>query len=101
MSAIFGETVSFPQDNGPDVDLVIFGDEFYSRRESPTGYTAVYNSDLGLYCYALLEAGEFVPSQVPITAPPPSGLRPHLKESDSVRQRKVSERETQFKGGER
>ena len=98
MSAIFGDTVSFPQDNGPDVDLVVFGDEFYARRESPAGYTAVYSSDLGLYCYAVLQDGEFVPSQAPITEPPPPGVRPHLKESDSVRQRKVAEREMQFEG---
>ncbi len=45
MSAIFGETLIFPQDNGPDVELVVFGDEFYSRRETKEGYTVIYDDN--------------------------------------------------------
>ena len=41
MSAIFGETLIFQQDNGPSVELVIFGDEFYARYETTDGYTVV------------------------------------------------------------
>ncbi len=54
MSAIFAETIIFPQENGSDVELVVFGDEFYARYETKDGYTVVYDPDRGLYCYALL-----------------------------------------------
>ena len=31
MSAIFGETLTFGQANGPDIRLRVTGDEFYAR----------------------------------------------------------------------
>lgn len=52
MSAIFGEYLIFRQEKGPDVELVVHGDEFYSRYETVDGYTVVYDVDRGLYCYA-------------------------------------------------
>ena len=57
MSAIFGEYLIFPQENGPDVELVVFGDEFYARYETVSGYTVVYDGGRGLYCYADLLNG--------------------------------------------
>jgi hypothetical protein len=54
MSAIFGETLTFSQENGPDVKLVVFGDEFYARYETIDGYTVVYDIDLKQYCYSIL-----------------------------------------------
>jgi len=68
MSAIFGETLTFPQENGPEVELVVFGDEFYSRRETKDGYTVIYDDKLGQYGYAILCEGEFASSGIPISA---------------------------------
>ena len=90
MSAIFGETLILTQDNGPDVALVVFGDEFYARYETPEGYTAVYDTDLGLFCYAVLLDGRFASSGAPIGKQPPPGLRRHLKESGEVHNEKFN-----------
>jgi hypothetical protein len=79
MTGIFGETLPFKQENGPDVQLVVFGDEHYARYETEDGYTVVYDKDRGLFCYATLIDGSFVSSGVPISEPPP-GTPPHLKD---------------------
>jgi M6 family metalloprotease-like protein len=92
MSAIFNEYLIFRQDKGPDVELVVNGDEFYARYETVDGYTVVYDMDLGLYCYATLENGAFVSTGTPIAKGPPVGLRRHLKESPEVRNRKFRQR---------
>ena len=92
MSAIFGERLLFPQDAGPAVQLVVWGDEFYARRETTSGYTVVYDRDLGLYCYAQLVQGRFATTRVPIAKPPPPGLRPHLNEWPVVRQDRMAVR---------
>jgi len=92
MSAIFGERLRFPQDAGPAVELVVWGDEFYARRETTSGYTVVYDRGLGLYCYAQLVQGRFTSTQVPITKPPPPGARPHLNEWPRVRQDRMAVR---------
>ncbi|MGH8835818.1 MAG: M6 family metalloprotease domain-containing protein [Actinomycetes bacterium] len=92
MSAIFGERLLFPQDAGPAVQLVVWGDEFYARRETTSGYTVVYDRDLGLYCYAELVQGRFASTRVPIAKPPPPGVRPHLNEWPVVRQDRMTVR---------
>jgi M6 family metalloprotease-like protein len=86
MSAIFGETLTFGQKNGPDVQLVVFGDEYYARHETKDGYTVVYDTDLGLFCYALVINDRFVSSGVPLTKDAPPGVRRHLEEPEPVRQ---------------
>lgn len=85
MSAIFEETLTFPQDDGRLVELVVIGDEFYARYETPGGYTAVPDPNAGGWCYATISDGEFVSTGVPVDKPPPPGLRRHVKESASVR----------------
>jgi hypothetical protein len=90
VTAIFGETFNFKQENGPEVPLAVFGDEYYARYETANGYTAIYDSELGLYCYAMLRDGKLVSSKIPITEPPPPGVAPHLEESDSVRAAKAA-----------
>ena len=97
MSAIFGETLTFPQENGPEVELVVFGDEFYSRRETKDGYTAIYDDSLGQYCYAILHEGEFASSGTSILEPPPPGLQPHLEEAEPIRREKFARRYTQLR----
>src|SRR5262245_14457680 len=84
MSERHGEKHTLPQENGPDVELVVFGDENYSRYETPDGYTAIRDRDLGLFCYATVARGEFISTRVPVSAKPPTGLRRHLHESRQV-----------------
>ena len=69
MSAIFGEALTFGQANGPDVPLKVFGDEHYARYEDLNGYTAVYDDERGLFCYARLSAGSFRSTGVPLSSP--------------------------------
>ena len=88
MSAIFGEKRTFGQRSGPDVDLMVSGDEFYARYETPEGYSALYDEERGLFCYALLKDGAFVSSGVSLGEPPPSGALLHGEESAAVRQAK-------------
>ena len=92
MSGIFGETLVFSQEKGPEVELVVYGDEFYARYETKEGYPVVYDSALGLFCYALLSEGRFVSSKVPLTADPPPGSEKHARESEAVRQAKISQK---------
>ncbi len=100
MSAIFGETLSFPQENGPDVELRVFGDEFYSRRETQEGYTVIYDESLGQYCYAILQEGEFASSRIVISEPPSTGLQPHLEEAAPIQHEKFSRRYSQLRPSE-
>ena len=74
MSAIFGETLSFGQRNGPDIQLKVTGDEYYAIHETLDGYTAVNDSDRGQFCYATVTNGSFVSSGVPVTDAAPAGL---------------------------
>ena len=92
MSAIFGEKLNFTQGQGPDVELVVFGDEFYARYETPDGFTVVYDPDLDCYCYAILANGRFASSGAPISKSPPPGLRRHLKESAEARNEQFERR---------
>ena len=94
MSAIFGERLIFGQHNGPDIELRVFGDEFYARYETLQGYTVVYDLDQGQYCYAVLEDGRFVSSGAPVYKPIPSGLRHRLKETSAVHNEKFRQRYT-------
>ncbi len=79
MSVLIGETIVCGQHTGSDVQLRIFGDEFYARYETNDGHTVVFDKDYGCYCYALLASGRFVSSGIPIGKPLPDVLRKHLK----------------------
>ena len=94
MSAIFGELMSFDQENGPEVKLRVFGDEFYARYETEEGYTAIYDDDLGLFTYARLKDGRFLSSGLDLSRSPPPDLEKHLEESDEVRLDKAAKRFT-------
>ena len=84
MSAIFGEVLTFGQQNGPDIRLRVFGDEHYARYENLDGYTVVYDEGAGLFCYARLSAGELRSTGIAAGDPPPAGLQRHLQESAAV-----------------
>jgi hypothetical protein len=91
MTGIFGETVSLNQENGPQVRLVVNGDEYYARYETEDGYTVIYDPELGLYSYALKnDEGKFVSSRIPLSEPPPAGVSQHLEESNTVRAAKAA-----------
>jgi hypothetical protein len=92
MSAIFGETLIFQPENGSEVELVVFGDEFYARYETKDGYTVVYDPDRELYCYALLLNGQFASSGIPLSKRPPPDIRRGLRESETVRNEKFAQR---------
>jgi len=92
MSAIFGELLSFDQENGPQVKLRVFGDEFYARYETEEGYTAIYDETLGKFAYARLEDGSFVSSGIDLSRAPPAGLQKHLEESNEVQMERAEKR---------
>jgi M6 family metalloprotease-like protein len=84
MSAIFGEILTFGQSKGKDIRLKTFGDEDYARYESLTGYTVVYDSEAGLFCYARLSAGALTSTGVDLSKDAPQGLARHLQETGEV-----------------
>ena len=90
MSGIFNEQLTFKQENGPDVRLVVMGDEHYAHYETIDGYTVVYDVEKGLYCYAITVNGRFVSTGVPMNAAPPPEIRRHITESEEVRQLKFT-----------
>ena len=96
MSAIFGETLTFTQHKGGDVQLVTFGDDKYARYETLDGYTVVYDPEYDGYCYAK-PVGEgprrrFGSTGVRLSDRPPEGLRRHLKEGPEYRRNVVGDR---------
>lgn len=84
MSAIFGEILTFGQEKGPEIALRVFGDEHYARYENLDGYSAIYDGQLGVFCYARLAAGSFRSTGTPLSARPPAGLVRHLQESQET-----------------
>ena len=92
MSVIHNERLVLEQENGSPVTLVVNGDEFYARMETPDGYTVVYDVGLGLYCYAVVVDGCFKSTEIPVNKRPPIGTRKHLQESSAVRTTKFEGR---------
>ncbi len=91
MSAIFGEKLTFSQEKGPDIKLVVNGDEFYAQYETEEGYSVIYDRELGLFCYAFLKDGAYYSSKIPLSNSPPSYLEKHLQEVGSVRLAKADQ----------
>ncbi len=89
MGKLSGEKVTIGQADGPDIDLVVHGDELYARYETPDGYPVIYDERCGLFCYALLRGGRFISSSVPASESPPPGARRHAAETDAIRQEKA------------
>src|SRR5919106_5830717 len=90
MSGIFNAQLTIKQENGPDVLLVVIGDEHYAQYETIDGFTVVYDVEKGLYCYAQTVNGRFVSTGIPMSVPPPPELRRHISESEEVRQQKFT-----------
>jgi M6 family metalloprotease-like protein len=93
MSAIFGEILTLGQQNGPDIQLKVFGDEHYARYETLTGFSVIYDNELGRFCYARLVAGQFRSTGVSAGEPPPEGIARHLQESPKVIEAKTRARQ--------
>lgn len=85
MSVVVGQKVMLGQREGPDVELVVDGDELYARYETPQGYSVVYDEQRGMFCYALLVDGAFVSTGVALDREPPTGAVLRGRESDAVR----------------
>ncbi len=90
MSALFGERVILGQANGPDVELIVSGDEWYASYQTVNGFPAIYDEGHGLFCYARLVGGAFVSTGVAVTDPPPPDVEPKSEESGAVRQAKAA-----------
>ena len=88
MSSLNGEVILADQSVGDALQLRIFGDEFYARRETLDGYTDIYDTEQRRYCYATLAVGRFVSTGIPVYKPAPRNLRRHLKEDPEVRNEK-------------
>jgi hypothetical protein len=88
---VLRQSVMLAQERGPDLELVVEGDEHYATYETREGYTVLHDPDRGFFCYASLDAaGAFVSTGVPASAPPPAGLRPHAREAPEIRQEKTA-----------
>lgn len=83
MSGIYGELLSFPQENGSDVRLRVFGSHHYSRYENVDGFTVVYDKDLGLFCFAELLRNRLISTGIKLDQPP-LGLVRHLQDTNPV-----------------
>ena len=90
MSGVVGMRASLGQANGPDVELIVTGTPEYAIYETLDGAPAIYDEQLGLFCYARVAAGEYQSTAVPITEPMPAGVVLHARESDEVRARKIN-----------
>jgi M6 family metalloprotease-like protein len=88
MCLILGKTRTFPQGDGPMVQLRVFGDEFYARYETLDGYTVVYDTRLEKYCFAVLIKGSLTSSGSPMDKPIPPGIVRHLQEDKEIRNKK-------------
>lgn len=92
MCVLLGRTRTFPQSDGPPIQLRVFGDEFYARYETLDGYTVVYDTQREKYCYAILVKGHLVSSGAPTDKPVPMGLLRHLQEDKEIRNRKFNQK---------
>ena len=101
MRSLNGETIVCDQHHGEPVQLRIYGDEFYARYETDDGFTVVYDTSKGCYCYAPLASGSFASSGASACDSPPAGFRRHLKETPEVRNDKFGQRYRQIRAPER
>ncbi len=96
MTAVNNQKVWLGQANGPEVELIVSGNPLYATYQTPQGYAAIYDDNLGLYCYADLQEGSYVSTGISVALPAPARLPPKLIESGEVRARK-SERHAQLR----
>lgn len=100
MSFINGEVLKISQESGPEIPLVVFGDEFYVRHETLDGYTVKYDQMKGLYCYAVLAEGNLLSSGIPVGKKTPWGIKKHQMEKAGIRDQKFYKRYRALKAEE-
>jgi M6 family metalloprotease-like protein len=91
MSRLSGEVIVCDQAAGGAIQLRIFGDEFYARYETLSGYSVIYDKSLGSYCYVTLVSGRFVSTGVGAENPAPEGLAKHLQEDAAIKEQKFEQ----------
>jgi hypothetical protein len=96
MSAIFGEKVTFPQANGPDVELIVSGTELYASYQTLDGFPVVYDDAKGMFCYARLVDGSLESTGAALGSAPPPGVERAVEDSDEARIRKMNTRAAEF-----
>ncbi len=59
-----GDNFELSQPDGSSVPVVVWGDEFYQRVESPNGFTLIRNKETGWICYAAIasDSTELIPT---------------------------------------
>lgn len=96
MTGLSNQKVNLGQGDGSEVELIVTGTELYASYETLDGYPALYDDGLEMFCYARVVDGRFTSTGVPVSAPPPPGVRRHVKESDEVRAARIDERQSQM-----
>ncbi|MGN7760914.1 M6 family metalloprotease domain-containing protein [Paenibacillus sp. 22594] len=91
MSRLDGEITSFVQDN-QEIQLRVYGDEFYARHETLDGYTVIYDQAAQKFYFATLQEGKLVSTGIRIDEPVPGGLAMHIKEDSIIRSQKFMNR---------
>lgn len=78
-----GDIFTFFQPDGGEIDIRLYGDEFYAVVETLDGYTLTKDEDTGYYCYAQLsDSGDvFVSTGIPAT----TGFVPPLRQKKHLR----------------
>lgn len=82
-----GLQTQWQQPDGTLLNLRVFGDEFYARTETKSGYTVVFNQAEGAYYYAetASRSKSLQFSAVQAHFPPPAGLPKHILEPSAHR----------------
>lgn len=92
MASISKKRVKLGQASGPEIELIVSGDEDYAHYETPDGYAVVYDAAKGLFCHARLVNGCLEPTSLPASQPPSLESTPHEQESAEVRRKKTEAR---------
>ena len=74
-----GRRLTFTQPDGYELQLRVYGDEFYARTETEEGQTVVFDLASQAFYYAALspDGSEFIPSGEPISAASAKRIRPN------------------------
>ena len=96
VSGVIGQKASLGQGKGPDVELIVTGTGTYATYETLSGFPAIYDDFLELFCYARLVGGAYESTGVPLRSPPPPDVERHAKESDAVRMGKIARRQLEL-----
>jgi M6 family metalloprotease-like protein len=90
---VFGQTFRLPQPDGTQIEVRIWGDEFYGITETLDGYAVVRDPDTLSFCYARLskDGNDLISTGVSVGQPAPAdpSITPHLRISSKAAQAKA------------